>query len=178
MDAVRDELDDLVGVDAINQGGLKIYTTIDLHLQQLASDAVEDQLANIERTKGYGHLTREQYRTAIDSPNEKTKAEASPEYLQGALLAVDNRTGAIMALVGGRNFEESRYNRALLARRQIGSTFKPFVYAAAFGQGMQPNFAGGRFAAPSGRGQRTDRAIGSRPTRTRISSASNRRTSA
>ena len=95
--------------------------------------------ANIERTKGYGHLTREEYRTQVGANGDKaTKPDASPEYLQGALLAVDNRTGAIMALVGGRNFEESRYNRALLARRQIGSTFKPFVYAAAFERGLQP----------------------------------------
>ncbi len=139
LDAVRNELDDLVGADAINQGGLKIYTTIDLHLQQLATDAVEDQLTNIERTKGYSHLTREQFRTQTEvNAADKPKADASPEYLQGALLAVDNHTGAILALVGGRSFEESRYNRALLARRQIGSTFKPFVYAAAFARGMQP----------------------------------------
>ncbi len=141
LDAVRAELDDLVGADAINAGGLKIYTTIDPHLQQLAADAVEDQLANIERTKGYSHLTREQYRTEVATAatgGDKTKTDASPEYLQGALLAIDNRSGAILALVGGRNFEESRYNRALLARRQVGSTFKPFVYAAAFDHGLLP----------------------------------------
>ena len=53
-------------------------------------------------------------------------------------MAIDNETGGIRAIVGGRNFKESPYNRALLAKRQVGSTFKPFVYAAAFSKGMTP----------------------------------------
>ena len=59
-------------------------------------------------------------------------------YVQKTLVAIDNETGGIRALVGGRDTKESRYNRALLAKRQIGSTFKPFVYAAAFARGMAP----------------------------------------
>ena len=51
---------------------------------------------------------------------------------------MDNRTGAIRALVGGRDYRDSKYNRALQAYRQVGSIFKPFVYAAAYGRGMMP----------------------------------------
>ena len=56
----------------------------------------------------------------------------SPDYLQGAIVAVENRTGAIRCVVGGRDADESKFNRAIHARRQIGSVFKPFVYLAAF----------------------------------------------
>ena len=59
-------------------------------------------------------------------------------YLQGALVAIDNRSGGIRALVGGRDYAESKLNRAFMAKRQVGSTFKPFVYAAAFDRGMLP----------------------------------------
>ncbi len=61
-----------------------------------------------------------------------------PAYLQGSLVAIDNSTGGILAIVGGRDYVESRYNRALLAERQVGSTFKPFIYAAAFEAGLLP----------------------------------------
>ena len=64
--------------------------------------------------------------------------ESESPHVQGALVAIDNETGGVRAVVGGRDFKESPYNRALLAKRQIGSTFKPFVYAAAFGHGMAP----------------------------------------
>ncbi|MGH9569182.1 MAG: penicillin-binding transpeptidase domain-containing protein, partial [Candidatus Angelobacter sp.] len=59
--------------------------------------------------------------------------------VQGALLAIDNATGDIKAMVGGRNFEESKFNRATQAERQVGSSFKPFVYTAAVDQGAEPD---------------------------------------
>jgi penicillin-binding protein 1A len=66
--------------------------------------------------------------------DEKTRTP----YLQGAAMVIDHRDGAIRAIVGGRDYGESPYNRARASRRQIGSTFKPFVYAAAFQRGMLP----------------------------------------
>ncbi len=66
-------------------------------------------------------------------------ADAATPYLQGALVMIDNRTGGIRALVGGRDYAESTYDRALYSKRQMGSTFKPFVYAAAFARGLQPS---------------------------------------
>src|SRR5205814_8899158 len=64
--------------------------------------------------------------------------EASPEYLQGAVVGLDNQTGAILVLVGGRDFEHNQYNRALQARRPVGTAMLPLVYAAAFEDGMYP----------------------------------------
>ena len=59
-------------------------------------------------------------------------------YLQGAVLAIDNKTGGMLAVVGGRDYRQSKFNRALQGERQIGSTIKPFVYAAAIGRGVLP----------------------------------------
>src|SRR5213078_4625942 len=62
----------------------------------------------------------------------------APEYLQGAVIALDNQTGGILALVGGRDFEHNQYDRALQAKRPAGTAMKPFVFAAAFEDGMYP----------------------------------------
>ena len=66
------------------------------------------------------------------------KEGEAPDYLQGALVAIDPDTGYVRALVGGRDFDESRFNRAIQAKRQAGSAFKPFVYAAALEAGQSP----------------------------------------
>ena len=66
------------------------------------------------------------------------KEGETPDYLQGALVAMDPTNGYVRALVGGRDFDESRFNRAMQAKRQSGSAFKPFVYAAALEAGYTP----------------------------------------
>ena len=91
-----------------------VHTTLDINLQRLALDAVRDGLARVDEL-----LAR-----------RKRKGRA-----QAALLAVDPRTGEILAMVGGRSYNQSQYNRAIVARRQPGSVFKPFVYLAAFERG-------------------------------------------
>jgi penicillin-binding protein 1B len=88
-----------------------VYTTLDLHLQRLAQDAVRQGLTNVDKL--------------LSRRKRNGKAEA-------ALIAVDPRTGEILAFVGGRSYNQSQYNRAILSRRQPGSIFKPFVYLAAF----------------------------------------------
>jgi penicillin-binding protein 1B len=88
-----------------------VYTTLDLHLQRLAQEAVNSGLADIDK--------------ALAARKKKESAEA-------ALVAVDPRTGEILAMVGGRAYNLSQFNRAVAAHRQPGSTFKPFVYLAAF----------------------------------------------
>ncbi len=90
-----------------------IHTTLDLHLQRFAQEAVAEGAA------------------AVDKQLAARKRKGTP---QVALVAVDPRTGEILALVGGRAYSQSQYNRAVLARRQPGSTFKPFVYLTAFEQ--------------------------------------------
>lgn len=137
MDAVIRDLAILLPKETIDRGGLKIYTTIDRRLQMIAEDAVESKLAGLESSKGWTHQKRASVSEAGSSPADAAKPNESP-YVQGALVAIDNETGGIRAIVGGRNFKESPYNRAVLAKRQIGSTFKPFVYAAAFSRGMAP----------------------------------------
>ena len=136
MDAVMRDLAILLPEDIIDRGGLKIYTTIDPRLQMIAEEAVESKLAQLESSKEWPHPTRVPVTTADPQANAEKPTE-SP-YVQGALMAIDNETGGIRAIVGGRDFKESPYNRAWLAKRQVGSTFKPFVYAAAFSKGMGP----------------------------------------
>lgn len=134
MDAIMRDLNIVLAPDVLERGGLKIYTTIDRRLQLLAEDAVEKHLAELEAQKGWPHPARA---VVLAGPAPEKAATESP-YVQGALLAMDNHTGGILAIVGGRDFSENPYNRALLSLRQIGSTFKPFVYAAAFQRGMVP----------------------------------------
>src|SRR5262245_46381306 len=136
MDAVMRDLAILLPEDIIDRGGLKIYTTIDPRLQMIAEEAVESKLAQLESSKEWPHPTRAPVTTADPQANAEKPTE-SP-YDQGALMAIDNETDGIRAVVGGRDFKESPYNRAWLAKRQVGATFKPFVYAAAFSKGMGP----------------------------------------
>jgi len=93
---------------------------------------VDGQLRKVEQKPGYNHPTRAAFANLPDE--EKTRTP----YLQGAAIVLDNKSGAIRAIVGGRDYTESQLNRAREAKRQIGSTFKAFVYAAAFGRGMLP----------------------------------------
>jgi penicillin-binding protein 1B len=99
----------------ISPEGQRIYTTIDLDLQQLAEETLKRQLARLD--------------TVYPSSSSKPQA---------ALVALDPKTGNVLAMVGGRDYAESQLNRATDARRQPGSTFKPFVYAAALEDGMSP----------------------------------------
>ncbi len=103
--------DDYPGLTTTANEAVDVYTTLDLHLERLAQDAVHSGLAHVDEL-----LARRKRRG---------KAEA-------ALIAVDPRTGEILALVGGRAYTQSQYNRAVVARRQPGSVFKPFVYLTAF----------------------------------------------
>lgn len=100
-----------------------VYTTLDLHLQRLAQDAVSTGIAKVDQ------LLSRRRRGRVP---------------QAALIAVDPRTGDILAMVGGRSYNQSQFNRAVSASRQPGSIFKPFVYLAAFeraaeeGTGLSP----------------------------------------
>ena len=133
MDAVRRELDAIFGDDYKGEGGLRIYTTIDPELQSATGLVLEEELAKVEARPGFDHPKRADFRPAPPS-----EPEIPTPYLQGAAIVLDNRSGGIVALVGGRDFAQSKFNRVLLARRQTGSTFKPFVYAAAFERGLLP----------------------------------------
>src|SRR6516164_7149840 len=135
MDALYRELQGLVSQDQIDGGGLRVYTSLDPDLQQSAEEAIDSGLAHIEKRKGYD------YPKKADFTDQARAEEEQTPYLQGALVAIDNRTGGIRALIGGRDYRDSKYNRALQANRQVGSTFKPFVYLAAFARGLMPGTA-------------------------------------
>ena len=136
MDAVQRDLNLLLTPDQIDNGGLFIYTTLDPVVQKSATDAIEKQLAKIERQPGFKHPLKSQYQ-----PPAEGEDNAMP-YLEGALVAIDNNSGGIRALVGGRDYAQSKFNRALTpANRQVGSSFKPFVYTLAFTHGLLPGAA-------------------------------------
>src|SRR3954469_25062679 len=136
MDAVQRDLNLLLTPDQIDDGGLFIYTTLDPTVQNAATQAIESQLSKIEHQSGFKHPLRANYR-----PPEEGRDSSMP-YLQGALVAIDNDSGGIRALVGGRDYAQSKFNRALPpANRQIGSSFKPFVYTVAFMHGLLPGAA-------------------------------------
>jgi 1A family penicillin-binding protein len=121
---VRKQLVQMFGWDRVYRAGLRVETTLDLDMQKAADAEVARALAEIEKRQA-----RRRTRAA------DTTAEAA---LQAALIAIDPRTGEVRAMVGGRGFDASRFNRATQSRRQPGSAFKPFVYAAALEQGYTP----------------------------------------
>ena len=134
---VRQQLEEHFGKRLYDEG-LKVYTSLDVEMQGAAERALENQLKAIEagRAGPYKHLTYEAY-TARSAEGGETGAANSP-YLQGAFVALDPRSGAVRAMVGGRDFEDSKFNRATQALRQPGSTFKPIMYATAIHAGFTP----------------------------------------
>jgi penicillin-binding protein 1A len=134
---IRQLLDQQFGQQLYEQG-LKVYTTLDLDLQLAAERAMERQLRTIEEGK-VGPYTHETYEAYIAKTESATRDGNSP-YLQGAFIAMEPRTGAIRAMIGGRDFDDSKFNRATQALRQPGSTFKPIVYAAAIQNGRPTTY--------------------------------------
>src|SRR6202522_1811839 len=211
VEEIRRYLENKYGADQVHEGGLKVYTSLDVDLQKAANQAVLDGLATYERRHGWhGHLenvmaegtTIDKYEhpdwddepeaggyvhalvtsagvgiatvkfgryaaalgqadvawtqgkiqdllragdicyVKILSLNANGSARVSLEQdsgAQGALVAIDNATGGIKAMVGGRAFSESKFDRATQALRQVGASFKPYVYTAVIDRGGSPN---------------------------------------
>jgi penicillin-binding protein 1A len=133
VEMVRLYLSERYGSDAVYEDGLKVYTTLDMDLQEVAERALEKQLSRLER-----ELKTKTTREAYIAISADSGVDAPPRYLQGALVAMDPRTGYVRTLVGGRDWAHSNFNRAVQAQRQPGSAFKPFVYTAAIDNGFQP----------------------------------------
>ncbi|MGQ0733004.1 MAG: PBP1A family penicillin-binding protein [Acidobacteriota bacterium] len=112
VDYVSEQLRTLVPGITQREGALDVFTTLDLNLQRYAQSAVAEGL------------------TRVDQILAKRRRRAGPA--QAALVALDPKTGDVLAMVGGRFYNQSQFNRATAGRRQPGSTFKPFVYLAAF----------------------------------------------
>ena len=116
---VKDNLEDILGASMLYKGGLSIYTTLNYELQQTAEKAVIGGLDSLQTRM------------------EKNNIEGGPA--QAALVAIGVKSGDILAMVGGRDFGASVFNRATRAQRQPGSAFKPMVYAYAIEQGFSQN---------------------------------------
>ncbi|MGA8432736.1 MAG: PBP1A family penicillin-binding protein [Candidatus Sulfotelmatobacter sp.] len=211
VEEIRRYLEGKYGADQVHEGGLKVYTSLDVDLQKAANEAVLDGLATYERRHGwkgrlqnvvsdgvtlekYSHpdwddepavngyihalvtsvgtgiatLKFGRYTTALSQPDTAWTKQKLQDILkpgdvcyvkilslaangaarvtleqdsgaQAALMAIDNATGGIEALVGGRDFNESKFDRATQALRQVGSSFKPYVYTAVIDQGASPD---------------------------------------
>ena len=127
---VRQQLVKQFGWEKLSEGGLKVYTTIDPAMQRAAESQVVTALQQIEMRRA------------------KRKIAGAGEPLEAALIAMDPTTGEVRAMVGGRDFKASRFNRATQALRQPGSAFKPFVYAAALEAGYSPSSVVSRLDEP------------------------------
>ncbi len=211
VEEIRQYLEKKYGTDEVHEGGLRVYTSLNLEMQRAAQQAVYDGLAAYERRHGWkgnllniianGETLAGYHHVDWDSqigPGSYLHAlvtEVAPQYaivkfagyqaqlgpaeikwtrypsprdfltrgdivlvkveelngaqsrvaleqesgVQGALLALDNSSGDIKAMVGGRDFEQSKFNRATQALRQVGSSFKPYIYTAAIDEGMTPD---------------------------------------
>ncbi len=211
VDEVRRQLEKEYGVDEVHGAGLRVYTTLDLDLQEVANKAVLDGTARYERRHGWkgnlqnvaaagldmdsyrhpdwtqpvaagdyihGMVTEVTKTQVLVKLGRQTAEMTSPDWVwtqntgdsflkvgdlvyvrveaiepngmvhatleqdtgvQSSLMAVDNSNGEVLALVGGRDFALSQYNRATQAQRQVGSSFKPYVYTAALESGMKPS---------------------------------------
>lgn len=119
VDYIKSQIREAVGTDMLYKGGITVHTTLSLPLQQAADKAVASGLLSLnERIK------------------KRNKDQNPP---QGALVALDVQTGAILSMTGGNDYAKSQYNRAVSARRQPGSAFKPIIYACAVEQGYDQN---------------------------------------
>jgi 1A family penicillin-binding protein len=133
---VRIELVQRFGWQRVYQGGLRVFSTINMPLEMAAEAAVASSLKSLDERRA-AIAARRVSRKAVGKGAEPAPASESAA-LQAALMSMDPRTGHIRAMVGGRDFEASHFNRAVQAHRQPGSAFKPFVYAAALEAGYSP----------------------------------------
>jgi len=122
LDALMKELIQTYGEDVVFHGGIRVYTTLDTRLQSFARDAVKQGLERLDGLMGIG----------LNENGLNEHGPATIDRPQGALVAIDTGSGAIKAMVGGRDYYTSEFNRAVDSRRQAGSGFKPFLYYTAF----------------------------------------------
>ena len=115
----------------VTQGGYRIYTGLDPILQNAATTALLEEAANAESQPGWAHPKY--------SPGSRSAPASTTDYLQGMVVAIDPASGDVRALVGGRDYRDSQFDRAVDGMRQPGSSFKPIVYALAIADSLTPN---------------------------------------
>jgi penicillin-binding protein 1A len=134
VERVRREMEERVG-DRVYTGGLKVHTSLDPVAQAAAEQELARQLAAVE-SGAFGAFRHPTFRA--EQADSTTDNDEGTAYLQGVAMVLDARTGEVRALVGGRDYEDSKFDRAYQALRQPGSAFKPFVYLTALQRGVPP----------------------------------------
>lgn len=129
IEHIRLYLERKYGTERLFEGGLRIYTTLDQDLTVFADSVLNNYLAEVETRHNYRH------KYSAVSPNA---FDINTQYLQGGLVLMENKTGFVRAMIGGRNFRHSKFNRMTQARRQPGSAIKPLYYTAAIEKGYTP----------------------------------------
>ncbi len=139
---VENEVDHILeqqGYEGIGGKGFKVFTSIDAAIQRAAESSIASRLTQIEALPDYPKPPARETPTQFAKLLADLRASGSPSpkppqpnYLQGATLVLENQTGAILAMVGGRDFKESQFNRVKLSKRPAGTAFTPLVYATAF----------------------------------------------
>src|SRR5438445_4904 len=116
----------------VTQGGYRIYTSLDPVLQNAATSALAEETAALESQPDYAH-------PRYAPPKPGARSTRTTDYLQGMVVAMDPTSGDVKALVGGRDYSDSQFDRAVDGMRQPGSSFKPIVYALAISDSITPN---------------------------------------
>src|SRR6516165_1488059 len=141
IDLIHQQVQGEIGLESIESQGYRIYTTLDPVLQRTAEDCLRRELDKVESRPDYSHQKYTDYTSFLKTWKSAHSGPGSPplpEYLQGAVIVLDNRTGGIMAVVGGRDFSQSEYDRVLQSKRPPGPAFSPLVFSAALEKGVFP----------------------------------------
>lgn len=126
---ISSEITSYLGDERVNAAGLKIYTTLDKTIQDATGKALEETLEKIEARPGYKHPKARTYQSGSGD---------KPFYLDGAVLVVDNQSGAVLAYHGGRDYSKRQYDAIKEGARPTGTSILPFLYATAFDTGKSP----------------------------------------
>ncbi len=129
IEHVRSLMESKYGTERLFEGGLKIYTTLDSDMSSAADSIFNGYLSRVERSGGFPHRF---------STVPKGAQDIDTKYIQGGLALLENKTGYVRVLIGGRSFEHSKFNRITQAKRQPGSSIKPIYYTLAVERGYHP----------------------------------------
>jgi penicillin-binding protein 1A len=137
---IRQYLFETFGEEALYSSGMTIYTTLDANMQEAAEKALFSKADEIQKqTESRYSINNPDYTMLVtDSTSNSGKIRVYKQ-IQGMLMAMDNESGAVLAFIGGRDFDKSKFIRVTQARRQPGSSFKPFVYTTAIDNGFSPS---------------------------------------
>ncbi len=140
---VRQQIEEDYGEEALYDSGYTVYTTMNYDMQQTAENVLYPILDSLQNQMESELTPDDPLYDDYTIPTGITEeGDTIREFkkIQGALVCIDNNTGGILAMVGGRDFRESKFNRAVQAQRQPGSAFKPFVFTVAMDNGLTPSF--------------------------------------